>query len=129
MDVIQLQNDMKYLKTLCKYVIDPSLESKFHINHCKKNIIDLDEINCKESEKGSKKAKKSKFDQFKRRNDFNLIDKFYAQKARDKEKIGRNSNCNESEHHFVYRSSEDENPFRIAQPKSQNNSYNTNHQM
>ena len=124
---------MKYLKTLFKYVIDPSLESKFHINHCKKNIIDLDETNPKESDKGIKKGKKNKFDQFKRRNDYNLINKFYAQKAIEKEKIGRNSNCKEcqsgSEQHFVYRSSEDEDPFRSAQPTTQNNSYNTNHHM
>ena len=43
-DIVKMKNDSKYLKMLCEYKINPSWETKFHIYHCMKNIIDLDTI-------------------------------------------------------------------------------------
>ena len=43
-DLVKICNDIKYLKLLAKFQINPSLETQFFIRHSHKSIIYLDEI-------------------------------------------------------------------------------------
>ena len=76
---------MKYLKTLCKYRINPSLNTKFHINHSKKNLIDLDEH--LKDHKMTRKIPINKMaqSQLESKHQCNIIDLFNAQRERIKE--------------------------------------------
>ena len=44
MNIGKIIKDIKYLKLLTRFKIDPDLETKFQIHHCSKNIIDIDKI-------------------------------------------------------------------------------------
>ena len=44
MDLVKLLNDIKYLKLITKFHFKPSVETNFAIHHCKKSILDLDQI-------------------------------------------------------------------------------------
>lgn len=43
-DLLKIIKDIKYLKMLTKFRLKPNLDTKTEINHCLKNVIDLDEI-------------------------------------------------------------------------------------
>ena len=42
--MINLLSDIQYLKLLTKFHIKPSIETQFQIRHCRKSLIDLDQI-------------------------------------------------------------------------------------
>lgn len=44
MDIAKIIKDIKYLKTLTHFKLDPDLETKFTVHHCHKNVIDLDKL-------------------------------------------------------------------------------------
>ena len=43
-DLVKICNDIKYLKLLTKYQLKPNIQTKFQIRHCKKSVIDLDDL-------------------------------------------------------------------------------------
>ena len=42
--MVKILNDITYLKLITKFYLKPSIETNFKIKHCKKSIIDLDQI-------------------------------------------------------------------------------------
>ena len=44
MDIGKIIKDIKYLKLLTRFKLNPDIETKFQINHCNKNIIDIDKL-------------------------------------------------------------------------------------
>lgn len=44
LNVIKVLKDIKYMKLLLKFKLDPDVETKFQVYHCSKNVIDLDNI-------------------------------------------------------------------------------------
>ena len=43
-DLMKIIKDVKYLKMLTKFTLNPKDEIKIQIHHCLKNLIDFDEI-------------------------------------------------------------------------------------
>ena len=43
-DLVKICNDIKYLKLLTKFELKPNLQTKFAIRHCKKSVIDVDDL-------------------------------------------------------------------------------------
>lgn len=44
LNILKLLKDIKYMKLLLKFKINPEIETKFQIHHCAKNVINLDAL-------------------------------------------------------------------------------------
>ena len=44
LDVVKLINDLKFIKLLVKFTLKPKVDTKFSIRHCRKSVIDLDQL-------------------------------------------------------------------------------------